>query len=73
MGKKATRNIIYLESAEELKTYLDGGTIKSIKPETGQKIVAFEDYILGTAIATKDGLKSQFPRAHRTGTIIFPE
>ena len=73
LGKKATRNIIYLESAEELKTYFDGGTIKSIKPETGQKIVAFEDYILGTAIATKDGLKSQFPRAHRTGTIIFPE
>ncbi len=71
LGKFATKNVFEFESFEELRTYLDGGTIKSVKLEPGQKIVRFGNYFLGTAISTGEGLKSQFPRSHRTGKIIL--
>ena len=77
-GGVITRNIIELGNKTELETYLSGGTIKkdfwgSIPSGKigGQRIVKFEDYFLGTAVASKDGLKSQFPRAFRTQEIIL--
>jgi len=72
IGRKAEENIFELKNYEQLKTYLDGGIIKGTRLQRGQKIIKFKNYILGTAIQTEKGLKSQFPRAHRTGKIILP-
>lgn len=71
--KSITENIIQLKSLAELDTYFSGGTIKMQFDIGGQRIVKYEDYLLGTAVASKDGLKSQFPRAFRTQEIIYPE
>lgn len=67
--KSITENIIKLKSEEEFQTYMSGGVIKSIH-DTGQKVVKFRKHLLGTAAASKDGLKSQFPRAMRMQRII---
>ena len=73
LQKHITKNIVKLTNEKELYTYLTGGIIKSItdiEPK-GRKVVIYNGDILGSAIATKDGLKSQFPRALRTTEIIF--
>ena len=67
-----TENIFELESEEELRQYMSGATIKSIKAEYGQKVIKYGENILGTAIALREGLKSQFPRSMRTQEILFP-
>ncbi|MFC2084780.1 NOL1/NOP2/sun family putative RNA methylase [Bacteroidota bacterium] len=67
-----TKNIVQIEKLPELNTYLNGGTIKNYKNLTGQKIIMYNNMIIGTAVAGKEGLKSQFPRAMRTQNIIFP-
>ncbi|MFC2133557.1 RsmB/NOP family class I SAM-dependent RNA methyltransferase [Bacteroidota bacterium] len=67
-----TKNIFELESEEELRQYMSGATIKSIKAEYGQKVIKYGENILGTAIALREGLKSQFPRSMRTQEILFP-
>ena len=61
-GKFATKNKIILESKEDLTIYLNGSIIKKSFDSIGQKIVEFEEMILGSAVQTKEGLKSQFPR-----------
>ena len=73
LQKHITKNVIELNSREHLSTYLNGGTIKSmidIEPR-GRKVVRYNGDMIGGAIATKDGLKSQFPRALRTAEILF--
>jgi 16S rRNA (cytosine1407-C5)-methyltransferase len=70
-GSKFTKNVVELLSIEELETYLNGGTIKHLKESTGQKIVKWNNYVIGTASSSKEGLKSQFPRAYRTQEIIL--
>jgi NOL1/NOP2/fmu family ribosome biogenesis protein len=68
-----TKNIVELINKDDLKTYLTGGTIKrmiDIEPK-GRKVIMYDGEMIGSAIATKDGLKSQFPRALRTADIIF--
>ena len=73
LQKHIKSNIIELTSKEELKNYLNGGTIRSmtdVEPK-GRKVVSYNGDIIGGAIATKDGLKSQFPRALRTAEILF--
>jgi len=72
LSEYVTKNVVSLENIAHLRTYLEGGTIKSLKLERGQKIVKYDGYTLGTAIATEEGLKSQFPRAHRTGALVLP-
>jgi 16S rRNA (cytosine1407-C5)-methyltransferase len=67
-----TKNIVELENKNELEIYFNGGTIKKYFETGGQKIIKHSDYYLGTAVASKEGLKSQFPRAFRTQEIIFP-
>ncbi len=69
LGNYAVKNIIRLESVAELEIYFNGGTIKKNIDHGGQKIVKYEDYILGTAVVSKEGIKSQFPRAFRTQEI----
>ena len=73
LQKHITKNIVELKEKEHLKNYLSGGTIRSmteIEPK-GRKVVSYNDNMIGGAIATKDGLKSQFPRALRTAEILF--
>jgi 16S rRNA (cytosine1407-C5)-methyltransferase len=72
LQKHITKNIVDLNK-EQLKNYLSGGTIRSmtdIEPK-GRKVVSYNCDMIGGAIATKDGLKSQFPRALRTAEILF--
>lgn len=66
-----SRNIVELDEVEDLKTYMSGGTIKRITNLRGQQIIKFEDDLIGTATASEDGLKSQYPRAMRTHEIIL--
>ncbi|MBL1215062.1 MAG: NOL1/NOP2/sun family putative RNA methylase [Ignavibacteriae bacterium] len=65
-------NIIELENEADLKKYLQGQTVKGESTEKGQKAIKWKNEILGTASASGDGLKSQFPRSLRSHEIIFP-
>lgn len=71
IGDKLTKNVIELTNLQDLTTYMSGGTIKRDFGPTGAKVIKYADYILGTAVNSKEGLKSQFPRALRTHEIIF--
>ncbi len=70
LGEEIKSNTVDLEE-ENLKTYFEGGTIKGFSAERGQKVVRCRNYTLGTAAATQEGLKSQFPRSLRTHEIIL--
>lgn len=65
-----TQNIFQIDNKVELKIYLSGGTIKNFPTGSNQFVIKYKDKILGTAIKTKDGLKSRFPRQHRTQVIV---
>ncbi|MFA7418109.1 MAG: RsmB/NOP family class I SAM-dependent RNA methyltransferase [Melioribacteraceae bacterium] len=67
---KITKNIIELTEKRDIEIYLSGGTIKRDFGVAGQMIVKFRGDVIGTAVASKDGLKSQFPREYRTQEII---
>ncbi len=71
LGNFAKQNCVNLEDISELTIYFEGRIIKRNFGEAGQKIVKYENYILGTGVASSEGLKSQFPRAFRTQEIIF--
>ncbi len=71
-GESITQNIVRLKNREELEIYFRGGTIKKDCESTGQKIIVYKENLLGTGVATSEGLKSQFPRAFRTQEIILP-
>ncbi|HOI29495.1 MAG TPA: NOL1/NOP2/sun family putative RNA methylase [Melioribacteraceae bacterium] len=70
-GINFTRNVVEFNDIKDLEIYLNGGTIKREFGTTGQKIVKWDNMIIGTASLSKDGLKSQFPRALRTQEIII--
>ncbi len=70
IGNEIINNKISLNEIE-LEIYLKGGTIKKEFKPYGQKVVVFNNYIIGTGIAYPDGLKSQFPRSLRTHEIII--
>ena len=69
-SEKITKNIIELNQKNEIEIYLKGGIIKRDFGETGQKIVKYRNEVIGTAVVSKEGLKSQFPREYRTQEII---
>jgi 16S rRNA (cytosine1407-C5)-methyltransferase len=71
-GNRITKNVIDL-SSEELNIYMQGGTVKKECDLLGQKVVRYEGNVIGTAVATQSGLKSQFPRSLRTQEIILPD
>ena len=73
LEKNITKNIYTLKSSYELKTYIEGGTIKNLSPQGRQCAVKYDGSILGTAAITKTGLKSRFPRAKRTQNILIKE
>ena len=66
-----SKNIYAVENHDELKKYLEGGIIKKEINIDGQCVIKYKDYILGTAIVTKTGIKSRFPRAKRTQQIYM--
>ncbi len=71
LGKYFSKKIYLIEDSDELKKYLEGGTIKR-KPEfNGQCVVKYRGFILGTAVVTSEGIKSRFPRAKRTQEISY--
>jgi 16S rRNA (cytosine1407-C5)-methyltransferase len=72
-GDAITKNIYLIEDINELKTYFNGGTIKKSFESGGQRAIMYDNYYLGTGSASKEGLKSQFPRAFRTQEIILPQ
>lgn len=70
VAKNARSNIFHIESETELKNYLSGRTIKFNEHIKDQAIVIYNDYILGTATASVNGLKSQYPKSKRANEII---
>ena len=71
MQNKINKKIITFENKEQLKKYLEGGVIKEKMPESGQCVIKYKDFILGTAVVTKEGIKSRFPRSKRTQEILI--
>jgi NOL1/NOP2/fmu family ribosome biogenesis protein len=64
-----SKNIYQIENQDELKKYLEGAIIKKEIEIEGQCVIKYKDFILGTAVVTKGGIKSRFPRAKRTQEI----
>lgn len=73
LAKEITQNVVTIENVKDLEIYFSGGIIRKQFELGGQRVVKYSDYILGTAVASKEGLKSQFPRAFRTQEIILPK
>ena len=71
LQNEISRRIFQIETLDDLKIYLEGGTIKNKNIELGQCIVKYKDKILGTAIVTTQGIKSRFPRSKRTQEILI--
>ena len=60
-----------VKNEEELKNYITGWKIKDIGIPIGQYVIRYNNWVLGTAVMTKDGLKSRFPRTKRTQRFDF--
>ncbi len=71
LEKHITKFIYQLKDEEELKNYLTGWKIKDADIPVGQYVVKYDNRVLGTAVMTKDGLKSRFPRTKRTQRFNF--
>jgi 16S rRNA (cytosine1407-C5)-methyltransferase len=71
LGKHITKNIVDLNEENELKKFFMGQISKGNFSPKGQKAVKWKDDILGTASASAEGLKSQFPRSLRTHEIFI--
>ena len=69
LGDAITKSIYDLNDQGELKIYLEGGTIKKDIGTYGQHIIRYNNLLLGTAIISKAGIKSRFPRSKRTQEI----
>lgn len=68
-----TRNVFNVENSDDLRSYLGGGIIKGEFPYKGHVAVKWEGEIIGTAASTGNGIKSRFPRAHRTQEIYVAD
>lgn len=71
LNEHITKNNVVLQDEDQLNIYLSGGIIKSDFGEFGQKAVVYKGSVIGMAVNTKEGLKSQYPRAFRTMQVIF--
>ncbi len=71
LDKDIKNNIYEIESSGELEIYLNGGIIKKELNYTGQCVIKYKNSIIGTAVITKQGIKSRFPRAKRTQEILI--
>lgn len=64
-----TKRIYHLKSIEDLERYIAGSKIEADELDFGQYLIKYENYTLGTAIKSPDGLKSRFPKTKRTQKI----
>jgi len=64
-----SKNIYDIQNLDELRLYLMGALINNVPFPTGQYVVRFNEFILGTGVVIKSALKSRFPRSSRTQTI----
>lgn len=64
-----TKNIYGLKTLDELRLYLMGALIPADQLSAGQYVIRFNNYVLGTGVVIKGGLKSRYPRSSRTQTI----
>jgi len=71
MENNINKNILELESKDELKTYYSGGIIKRKQNRSGQVIVKYNDYFLGTASVVDSGIKSSLPVSLRSNEILI--
>jgi 16S rRNA (cytosine1407-C5)-methyltransferase len=69
LQKHISKNIYRIRDLDELRLYLMGALIPMKNFPTGQYAISFNDYILGTGVVIKAGLKSRYPRSSRTQTI----
>lgn len=69
-GKWITKNLVQIESREDIKRYLEGGMIKGFEVSgSAQAAVAYQGMLLGSGVINKGQLKSRFPRSFRTQAI----
>lgn len=71
LDRHITKFIYALQNDDELLKYLTGWNIKDIEIPIGQYVVKHNEWVLGTAVMTKQGLKSRFPRTKRTQRFDF--
>jgi 16S rRNA (cytosine1407-C5)-methyltransferase len=64
-----SKNIYNIKTLDELRIYLMGALIPTEQLPQGQYVVKFNNYVLGTGVLIKNGLKSRYPRSSRTQTI----
>ena len=69
LQESITKNIYNIRSLDELRIYLMGALIPNVQLPSGQYVVIFNNYVLGTGVVIKNGLKSRYPRSSRTQTI----
>ncbi len=66
-----SKKIVELNDIDQLDDYISGGKIETPELENGQYLIKYNGYTLGTAIKSKEGLKSRFPKNKRTQKIEF--
>ncbi|MBK7630928.1 MAG: RsmB/NOP family class I SAM-dependent RNA methyltransferase [Ignavibacteriales bacterium] len=71
LDKQITKFIYHLKNDDELLNYLTGWKIKDVEIPLGQYVVKYNNWMLGTAVMTVEGLKSRFPRTKRTQKFEF--
>lgn len=72
IGEKFRDNVVELETDEEIRRYVEGGTLKRDAGEKGQLAVAYRGEVIGSAQATPGGVKSRFPKALRANDLVLP-
>ncbi len=71
LQKRITKNIITLNTLEEVKKYINGGNLHPEQVCKGQAAVQFKNEIIGTAVFSSGSMKSRFPKARRMQEIIY--
>lgn len=71
LAPSITKNKYEAEDSEQLKRYLEGGLIKTSHSLRGQVVVYYRGMLVGTGLVTPEGIKSRFPRSHRTQEILI--
>ncbi len=66
-----SKKIYEIKDKEELKSYMEGGIIKTSANLKGQFVIKYKDFILGSAVITNEGIKSRYPRSKRTQQIHY--
>lgn len=71
LGDKITKNILNLQSKDQLKTYFMGQKTKIDFPDSDFVVIKYGDYFIGSGKVKDSILLSYFPRSRRTIEIDF--